>query len=148
MAKLFTFTCGTTCSRSVINMDYSYYLGPNYKEGYKEIQKTSTVVCNHISWIDTMCLYQYYKLAFSLDIGFKRVPLMGKLGDLIDSIYLPRGSSQEKRDEALKRMTDRQELIEKTGNYAPLLVFAEGATTNGSGLMKFKKGAFISERRC
>jgi hypothetical protein len=30
----------------------------------------------------------------------------------------------------------------------PLLVFAEGGTTNNSALLKFKKGAFVSEKRC
>jgi len=44
-----------------------------------------------------MCISQYYKVAFSLDIGFKRAPLMGNLANVNDSIYLPRGRSEEKR---------------------------------------------------
>jgi hypothetical protein len=28
----------------------------------------------------------------------------------------------------------------------PILVFAEGGTTNGTGLLKLKKGAFFAER--
>lgn len=60
---------------------------------------------------------------------------------------MPRGSGEDKRALALKTITDRQELIEKTGNYAPLLIFAEGGTTNNSAILKFKKGAFVSEKR-
>ena len=83
----------------------------------------------------------------SLDIGFKNAPIMGKMSELIDSIYLPRGSTDEKRQEALATIVNRQKLIEETGEYQPLLVFAEGGTTNNSAIMKFKKGAFIAEKR-
>lgn len=85
-------------------------------------------------------------MAFSLDIGFKKAPLMGNLGNVVDSIYLPRGGTDEKRAAALKAIEDRQELIEQTGDYTTLLVFPEGGTTNGSGLIKFKKGAFFAEK--
>ena len=55
--------------------------------------------------------------------------------------------SEEKRNEAIQLIKDRQALIEQTGEYVPLLVFPEGGTTNGSSLIKFKKGAFLSEKR-
>ena len=38
-------------------------------------------------------------------------------------------------------------MVETTGSVNPLLVFAEGGTTNGTALLKFKKGAFMSEKR-
>lgn len=41
---------------------------------------------------------------------------------------------------------DRQELIEETGKYAPFLIFAEAGTSNGTSIIKFKKGAFYSEK--
>lgn len=139
---------GVPCtSRKDIDCDYSYYLGPDYEKNYKKNVKTSTYVSNHVSWIDTMCIYQYYKLALSLDIGFKTAPIMGKMAMLIDSIFLPRGSTADKRNEAIQAIGDRQTLIENTGKYNPLLVFVEGGTTNNSALLKFKKGAFINEKR-
>jgi hypothetical protein len=64
------FICGTSSSKEEIECDYSYWLGPNYKDHYKPTNKTPTVICNHVSWLDTICLYQYFTLAFSLDIGF------------------------------------------------------------------------------
>lgn len=72
--------------------------------------------------------------------------MLGKLINCLDSIYIPRGGSDAKRAEALKAIGDRQELIEETGKFAPFLVFAEGGTTNGSSILKFKKGAFYSEK--
>ena len=56
-AKLYMFICGTSTTKAELDCDYSYWLGPNYKDNYKEINKTSTVICNHVSWLDTICLY-------------------------------------------------------------------------------------------
>ena len=39
-------------------------------------------------------------------------------------------------------MNDRQSIIEKEGKYPPIVIFAEGGTTNGSSILPFKKGAF------
>jgi hypothetical protein len=39
-------------------------------------------------------------------------------------------------------MSERQLLCEKN-IYPPLVMYAEGGTTNGTSLLKFKKGAFI-----
>lgn len=38
-------------------------------------------------------------------------------------------------------------MIEQTGKYAPFAMFCEGATTNGTALLKFRRGAFIGEKR-
>ena len=48
---------GIWTTREFKEMDYTEYLGPNYKEKYRSIKKTSTVVCNHVSWVDTQNLY-------------------------------------------------------------------------------------------
>jgi hypothetical protein len=37
-------------------------------------------------------------------------------------------------------------LIEETGIYAPFVIFAEAGTSNGTSLIKFKKGAFFGEK--
>ena len=90
-----------------MDYDYSPYLGKDYKEQIKPIKKVSSIIANHVSWIDSMNLYQYYQMAFSLDIGFKKAPLMSNLGDVVDSIYLPIGGSDEKRMAALNAIKDR-----------------------------------------
>jgi len=56
-AKFFNIFTGLRSTKEDMDMDYSYYLGPNYKEGYRDIQSTSTLIINHVSWIDTMNLY-------------------------------------------------------------------------------------------
>jgi hypothetical protein len=52
-------------------------------------------------------LYKYFRMAFTLDIGFKKAPLMSNLGNVVDSIYLPRGGTEEKRQAALNSIKDR-----------------------------------------
>lgn len=93
-----------------------------------------------------MVLIKEIRPAFAPSAEFKNVPLLGSLIDAIDSIYIPRGGSEEKKAAALAAIRDRQELIEEAGTYSPFLIFAEGGTSNGSGIMKFKKGAFFAEK--
>jgi hypothetical protein len=105
--KLWMLITGVCCTHRVMDYDYTEYLGENYKAQQKPIKKVSTIICNHVSWSDTQCLYQYFKLAFTLDIGFKKAPLMSNLGNIVDSIYLPRGGTDEKRLAALNAIKDR-----------------------------------------
>tara|TARA_B110000285_G_C15084382_1_gene595308 strand:+ start:547 stop:987 length:441 start_codon:yes stop_codon:yes gene_type:complete len=97
--------------------DYSYYLGPGYKDKMKSYKKCSTIVSNHVSWVDTQNIYQFHDVAFALDAGFVNVPLMGKLGAMVDSIFIPRGGTEEKRLAALNAIKDRQTLIEEKGGF-------------------------------
>lgn len=75
--------------------DYSFYLGKNYKENYKPIKSTSTIVCNHISWLDVVVLIKHLSPAFAPSAEFRGMPLLGTLIDFLDSIYIPRGGSEE-----------------------------------------------------
>lgn len=141
---LFVAGCRTTLKH--VDVDYSEYLGQHYKKYAKKIKRTSTIVCNHISWLDPVVLIKEIRPAFAPSAEFRNVPLLGSLIDAIDSIYIPRGGSEEKKAAALAAIRDRQELIEEAGTYSPFLIFAEGGTSNGTSIMKFKKGAFFAER--
>ena len=55
-ARFYLFAAGVSSSRKTIDYDYTPYLGPNYKEGMADTKKTSTLVCNHVSWLDSMVL--------------------------------------------------------------------------------------------
>lgn len=91
--------------RIVKKVDYSQYLGPDYdKEGEK---RPSTIVCNHCSWIDAHTLYIWYQISFVLDAGFRGAPIMGQLASMMGSIYVPRGGTEDKREQAVKAIVDR-----------------------------------------
>jgi len=141
------FLSGMTYNTVRQEADYSYYLGDNYREGYRDIKKTSTIISNHVSWLDCVILICHCKPAFAPDAAFRNVPLFNTTIECLDSIYIERGGDISKKEKTIKTIVDRQELIEETGRYAPLSVFAEGGTTNGKTLMRFRRGAFIGEKR-
>ena len=143
----FLFVTGMWTSVHHDDVDYSYYLGNNYKKEEKVGKRTSTYVSNHVSWLDPIIMIKCVRPAFSPEAGFKNIPLFNTLIDCLDSIYIPRGGTDASKARALEEIRTRQELIEETGKYSPFLIFAEAGTSNGTSIIKFKKGAFFAEKR-
>jgi lysophosphatidylcholine acyltransferase/lyso-PAF acetyltransferase len=103
-----------------------------------------TLVCNHSSWVDIM----YFSTArefpsFLANEGVKRMPLFGKIGQAMQCMFVNRASSSD-RSSALTMVQNRQLDINSGKGFPKLLLFPEGTTTNGSGLLYFRKGAFVS----
>lgn len=143
----FLWVCGIFyTSHKNMDADYSAYLGIDYKKEERKPKRTSTLVSNHTSWLDNVALIKTIRPAFSPSAEFRNLPLLSNLIDALDSIYIPRGGSEEKKAKALAAIKQRQELIEETGKFSPFLIFAEGGTSNGTGLVNFKKGAFFAEK--
>jgi len=61
----FLFVAGMRTSVKYIDLDYSEYLGPDYKNNQKKIKRTSTIVCNHVSWLDAVVLIKNIRPAFA-----------------------------------------------------------------------------------
>lgn len=78
-----------------LHTDYSYWLGTDYEENMRTIRKTSTIVSNHCSWLDAVVLLKSLAPAFTPSVEFKNAPLLSTFIDAIDSIYIPRGGSDE-----------------------------------------------------
>lgn len=89
------------------DVDYSYYLGPGYQAKYKEIKKTSTIVSNHVSWLDSLILIYIVTPAFAPHIFFKSVPVFNKTCEVLDSIYIDRGADEISRAKIIKTIVDR-----------------------------------------
>lgn len=81
-------------------------------------------------------------------IGYKNAPILGPLIAGLQCVFVDRGGTEEGRAKAIATLGERQQIIhDHTGveqKYRPICVFAEGTTTNGGCIMKFKKGAFMS----
>jgi 1-acyl-sn-glycerol-3-phosphate acyltransferase len=143
----FLWVCGVySTSLKYMDADYTSYLGIDYKKENNKPKRTSTIVSNHTCWLDVVALIKTIRPAFSPSAEFRNLPMLGNLIDALDSIYIPRGGSEEKKAKALAAIRQRQELIEETGKYQPFLIFAEGGTSNGTGIISFKKGAFFAEK--
>ena len=129
--------------------DYSEYLGMSYRQNQSEFDTpAATIVSNHVSWLDPMVLITTLYPAFTPSDEFKTYPVFATLIWALDSIYIPRGGTDEDRKKALELLLERQEVIEADPKmYSPFLIFAEGSTSNNTHIMKFKKGAFYSGKK-
>jgi len=106
-STVFLFVAGMQTSLHYQDVDYSYYLGDNYKSSMRKIKRTSTIVCNHVSWLDAVILIKNVRPAFAASAEFANVPLLTTLINTIDSIYIPRGGSDESKAKALRTIRDR-----------------------------------------
>ena len=93
-----------------------------------------------------MVLITALQPAFAASDHLRNIPLLKTLINSLDSVYIPRGGSDEKKRKCLEIICERQDQIEKSGWRSPFLIFAEGGCTNGTGLMNFKKGGFVAEK--
>jgi len=101
---------------------------------------------NHQSFFDIMGVLVLFKPTpgFIAKDSVKEWPVIGYIADVIlTSLFIDRGSSHEAKKKIVEQVKERQTDAEK-GIINPLCIFPEGATTNGQGLLKFKKGAFES----
>jgi len=107
-------------------------------------QRARTLVCNHSSWVDIMVFLTIDESpSFLANAGVKRMPLLGKIGQALQCLYLDR-SNKEDRSSALTLVQNRQLDLNSGKGFPKLLLFPEGTTTNGSGLLYFGKGAFVT----
>jgi len=59
-----------------VDADYTEYLGPDYKENMTPVKKVSTVVSNHVSFMDMPILIaSHLQPAFTPSVNFKSIPL-------------------------------------------------------------------------
>lgn len=80
---------------------------------------------------------------FVAKTSVQRMWIIGFIADnVLNSLFLDR-AEKTSRAAVMQQLKDRQqEAID--GKRSPLVIFPEGATTNGTGLIHFKKGAFAS----
>ena len=74
----------------------------------------------------------------------KKIPFVGVSATQAASCYVDR-SDKESKHKTFEQIAKRQEDCEN-GLYPPLIINAEGGTTNGRHLIHFKKGGFFALR--
>jgi 1-acyl-sn-glycerol-3-phosphate acyltransferase len=99
------------------------------------------VVSNHVSYIDGLVLASCFKAPKIVAMaGSRKVPVLGKLMEEMEVVFVDRSSGDSKK--ATLDAIEAHCAEWKSGS-RPLLMFPEGGTTNGEGLLDFKKGAFV-----
>lgn len=99
----------------------------------------AVIASNHCSWVDIIYFLTSPELpSFVSKASVKNFPLVGTIATAMQCIFIERTKD---KISAIKAIHERQKEIYK--GFPKLLVFPEGTTTNGTGLMEFKRGGFI-----
>ena len=120
---------------------YKKYLGPDYEISYEE--KFSTILCNHVSWCETYFYMYRYASGFIGKLTASKVPAIKQMGVYNQTIYLDRQNPDDRKITA-EKIAQRQKDIYEGKNLTNLSIYPEGTITNGTHLIKFKRGAFMT----
>ena len=140
---------------------YEEYLGPKSEQKTSEPSKSSrvrprgpgrcsVVVSNHRGFLDVfnfICSPIFPGFAPKKEII--NVPFAGVCSRGLQSLFIPRGGTDEEREQLLKTITDRQKLVEDdSDSLPPICMFPEGSTSCGEGthILPFRQGAFVGMR--
>ena len=120
---------------------YKKYLGPDYVIDYNK--KFSSILCNHVSFIESFfCMYRY-ATGFIGKISSSKIPAIKQMGVYNQTIYLDRTKENDRKITAEKIAKRQHDLMNGT-NLTNLSIYPEGTVTNGTHLIKFKRGAFMT----
>lgn len=73
----YVFFGGVIPTKRNKDFDYSKWLGPEYKQKYKNIKKTSTFIMNHVSFMDAQAFGVFWPYSCTMLEAFKNAPIMG-----------------------------------------------------------------------
>ena len=102
------------------------------------------LVANHISATDILALLSL-GCCFVANNKVLDLPGIGRVAKAIGCIFVAR-DSQDSRTSAKEAISQRllEPTIQSESPDSQLVIFAEGTTTNGRGLLQFRRGAFES----
>ncbi|MDR0367319.1 MAG: 1-acyl-sn-glycerol-3-phosphate acyltransferase [Rickettsiales bacterium] len=93
------------------------------------------LVCNHLSYLDIFALGRLFEINFVAKDDIIKWPLLGLLARLGNTVFISRERQKARGQvDILSRAFDRRRI--------PLLVFPEGTSGNGEGVLPFKSSLF------
>ena len=126
---------GWTRSETIFaDLDYSEYLGPGWK---KEYDGASTLVSNHVSFLDTVfAIYYYYPTIVSRESS-KHIPFVGAGLKAMNTVFVARAGADAKESKRLaaEQISSHQKSVERGEKTTPISVQAEGCCTRESELL-------------
>jgi len=118
--------------------NYKKYLGPDWVEDTNMIP--GSCISNHATFMDII-LHMYRQPPSHISkAGVRHIPFVGSIAAAVGCLFIERSDKGQRKD-LIEQIADRQIESEK-GLFPPLILYPEGGTTNGTHLIKFKKGAF------
>ena len=141
--RLMLFFCGYIwISTKTLNYDYSNYLGPGWK--WEQPSKYASTFSNHFSWSDVLLfLWKNGGCSFVSSRKVEFYPIVGKIAQKLGCVFVDRAASREEKDVGLVSIKESQRLIfSRPDEMVTLHVFAEGAASNGTRILPYKRGIF------
>ena len=120
---------------------YKKYLGPDYQISYDE--KFASIICNHVSWTETYFTMWKYATGYVGKLSASKVPTIREVGWYNQTIYCDRNNPDDRKITAEKIEKRQKGLMDGT-ILTNLSIYPEGTMTNGTHLIKFKRGAFMT----
>ena len=94
IAKNIIITSGFDIRRIPIkDFDYSYYLGPDYKEQLQSKRPSCLCVTGHTTWMDAVSLVFYYQSNFISKKSLERVPIIGTILVSMGNLFVDRSAT-------------------------------------------------------
>ena len=72
------------------------------------------------------------------------MPFVFPLLEMLNTIYVARGSTDQEREALVQDIIDEKKKGEEDDMWNPVLIYPEGTQGNGTHLTPFKRGAFQS----
>nr|PIM03817.1 acyltransferase domain-containing protein [Toxoplasma gondii COUG] len=119
------------------------YLGNKQDLTKKPKDQPRVLVSNHVSCLDIPYFISSCFASFVAKKSLSVAPFIGIAANSLGCIYVERESAEDRRL-ALEKIRKRQLDCAKDPEQNPLVIFPEGTTTNGRGLLQFRRGGFSS----
>lgn len=93
------------------------------------------LMSNHLSYLDIWMIPKYAITVFVAKIEVKRMPLVGWGASAVNTVYVDRSSKES-------RQNTKNEISDRIRNGRSVIIFPEGTTGDGNGLLPLKPGMF------
>ena len=142
-SAIFQAAFGTWLRCNGIVPSVSYDSIPSGRSEYppEDMRQTPIILCNHVCYLDGMVLASVFHSPKIIAMkGTLNVPVIGLFAKDIGVIEVDRADPKS-RAATIKAIEDH--VANWRPGRQPLLLFPEGTTSNGQGLLEFRKGAFV-----
>lgn len=101
--------------------------------------RAKVIVVNHTNMFDGFFPVAQVVPTIVAMSPMKSVPVLGTILKAMQTIFVDRVGTRDKKQVVLDKMLDRT----SCPGWPPIMIFPEGTTTNGTALITFKRGAFV-----
>ncbi|MBI1288783.1 MAG: hypothetical protein GC178_14540 [Flavobacteriales bacterium] len=97
--------------------------------------KVGLMMSNHQSYLDIWIIPKFAITVFVAKAEVRKMPLVGWGASVVDTVYVDRSNKESRR-------ATKNEIAERIRKGRSVIIFPEGTTGNGNGLLPLKPGMF------